>query len=178
MACSGSGQDTVLTDEQLLDAVCGTNLGNQLDDLGVPVAAITTNDEERSCINLSTIASARCGWTARLTLNALRNGEQDAGNESLAVVGLLENSDLLAKTRAVDKLAGAKALRELAASHLRARLLVLERLELDSLDVHDGFEALSSEGIVSLLDGRAARARSGSQNSLEITVKRIENEID
>jgi hypothetical protein len=35
-----------LADEELLDAVCGTNLGDQLNDLGIPVAAITANDEE------------------------------------------------------------------------------------------------------------------------------------
>jgi hypothetical protein len=46
MAGCGSGQDAVLADEQLLDAVRGADLGNQLDDLGVPEAAITTNDEE------------------------------------------------------------------------------------------------------------------------------------
>lgn len=46
MAGSWCGQDTVLADEELLDAVSGTNLGNQLDDLGVPEATITTNDEE------------------------------------------------------------------------------------------------------------------------------------
>lgn len=48
MASSGSGQNAVLADEQLLDTVGGTNLGNQLDDLGVPEATITTNDEERT----------------------------------------------------------------------------------------------------------------------------------
>lgn len=47
MAGSRCGQNTVLADEKLLDAVCSTNLGNQLNDLGVPEAAIATNDEER-----------------------------------------------------------------------------------------------------------------------------------
>lgn len=48
VAGSGCGQDAVLADEELLDAVCRTNLGNQLNDLGVPETAIATNDEERA----------------------------------------------------------------------------------------------------------------------------------
>lgn len=48
MAGGGGRQDTVLADEELLDTVGGTNLGNQLDDLGVPVTAVTANDEEGS----------------------------------------------------------------------------------------------------------------------------------
>ena len=44
---SGRGEDTVLADEKLLDAIGGTNLGNQLDDLGIPEATITSNDQER-----------------------------------------------------------------------------------------------------------------------------------
>lgn len=35
-----------------------------------------------------------------LTLYSLRNGQQNAGNEGFTVVRLLEDSDLLAKTRA------------------------------------------------------------------------------
>ena len=38
--------DSVLADQELLDAVCCTDLGDQLGDLRVPVAAITTDDEE------------------------------------------------------------------------------------------------------------------------------------
>lgn len=48
MAGSRCGQDAVLADEQLLDAVRGTNLGDQLNDLGVVETTITTNDEERA----------------------------------------------------------------------------------------------------------------------------------
>jgi hypothetical protein len=40
------GQDTILSDEQLLNAVGSANLGNQLNDLGVVVTAIASNDEE------------------------------------------------------------------------------------------------------------------------------------
>jgi hypothetical protein len=38
----------MLADEKLLHAVRSSNLGNQLDDLGVPVSSITTNDQEAS----------------------------------------------------------------------------------------------------------------------------------
>lgn len=48
MTGSGSGENAVLADDELLDAVGGTNLGNQLDHLRVPVSAIATNDEERT----------------------------------------------------------------------------------------------------------------------------------
>lgn len=34
----------------------------------------------------------------RLTLNTLRDGQQDAGDEGFTVMGLLEDHDLLAKT--------------------------------------------------------------------------------
>lgn len=46
MAGSGSGQNAVLADEQLLDTIGGTDLCDQLDDLGVPVPAITTDNQE------------------------------------------------------------------------------------------------------------------------------------
>lgn len=48
MASSRGRQNTVLADEELLDTVGSADLGNQLDNLGVPVAAITADDEERS----------------------------------------------------------------------------------------------------------------------------------
>jgi hypothetical protein len=37
-----------VTNDELLDAVSRTDLGDQLDDLRVPEAAITTNDESRA----------------------------------------------------------------------------------------------------------------------------------
>lgn len=46
MAGSGSRKDTVLADQKLLDAVSSTNLGDELDNFRVPVAAVTTNDEK------------------------------------------------------------------------------------------------------------------------------------
>lgn len=48
MAGSWSGEDTVVTDEELLDTIGGTNLGNELDHLRVVVAAIATDDEKRA----------------------------------------------------------------------------------------------------------------------------------
>lgn len=46
MTGSGSGQNAILADEQLLDTIGGTDLCDQLDDLGVPVPAITTDNQE------------------------------------------------------------------------------------------------------------------------------------
>ena len=104
MAGSGSAEDAVLANNELLDTVCGTDLCNDLSDLRVPVAAITTNDEGGA-------------------LDALRDGEQDAGDERLGVVLALEDLDLLTKTRAgciVSKLLLGK-LQELAQVRLTFR---------------------------------------------------------
>jgi hypothetical protein len=61
---SGCAHDAVLTDQELLHAIGSTNLGNGLSDLGVPVTAITTNNEERA-------------------LYALGDRLEDAGDECL-----------------------------------------------------------------------------------------------
>jgi hypothetical protein len=84
VAGSGSGHDAVVADEELLHAVRGTNLCNDLSDLRVVVATISTNDE--GC-----------------ALGTFGNGVEDGGNEVLGVVGLLENLDLLAEAGAVRK---------------------------------------------------------------------------
>ena len=47
MASCRRGENAVLADQELLDSVGSTNLGNDLDDLWVPEAAITTNNKER-----------------------------------------------------------------------------------------------------------------------------------
>jgi hypothetical protein len=47
VAGCGCAENAVVADQQLLDAVRSTHLGDQLRDLGVPVAAITADDEER-----------------------------------------------------------------------------------------------------------------------------------
>jgi hypothetical protein len=81
MAGSRSAENTILADQQLLHAIGSTDLCDLLGDLGVPVTAISSNDEEG-------------------TLRALRDRLEDADDEGLGVVLLLENLDLLAKTRA------------------------------------------------------------------------------
>jgi hypothetical protein len=82
VAGSRSGHDAILADEELLHAICGTDLCNDLGDLGVVVAAITTDDEGGA-------------------LSTFGDGVEDGGNEVLGVVGLLEHLDLLAEAGAV-----------------------------------------------------------------------------
>jgi hypothetical protein len=41
----------MLTDQQLFDSVAGTDLGNELNDLGVPEATIASNNQEGPYIN-------------------------------------------------------------------------------------------------------------------------------
>lgn len=64
VAGGGCAHDTILADEELLDAIGSAHLGNGLGDLGVPVTAITTNDEE-------------------CALNTLGDRLEDAGNKRL-----------------------------------------------------------------------------------------------
>lgn len=112
-----------MSNDELLDTVRGTDLCNQLSDLGVPVASITTNDKER-------------------VLDTLGDGEENRGDEGLGVVVLLKDLDLLTKTRAVNMTKLACVLPRLRSSYgliesfVRSRLLVLERLEFYSLDAH------------------------------------------
>jgi hypothetical protein len=122
VAGSGSGHDAVVADEELLHAVCGTNLCNDLSDLRVVVTAITTDNE--GC-----------------ALGAFGDGVEDGGHKVLGVVGLLEDLDLLTKTGAVGETCQQIVwlidweVKEV--SDLRSGLLVLERLGLDCLDAHD-----------------------------------------
>lgn len=81
VAGGGSGHDAVLADEELLHAVRGTDLCNDLSDLRVVVAAITANNEGS-------------------TLSTFGDRGEDGGNEVLGVVGLLEDLDLLAEAGA------------------------------------------------------------------------------
>lgn len=74
---SWRAEDSVLADEKLLHSVCSANLGDQLHDLRVVESSISTNDEET-------------------TFCAFRDRKEDAGDEGLAVVGLLEDGDFLA----------------------------------------------------------------------------------
>jgi len=74
--------DTVLSKQQLLDTVGSTDLCDQLHDLGVPVAPISSDNK---------VAVLDTFW----------DGKKNAGDECLGVVILLEDLDLLAKPRAV-----------------------------------------------------------------------------
>lgn len=80
MAGSWGTKYAILADDELLNTVRGTDLGNELGDLWIPVATISTDDKSRA-------------------LYALGDGEQDAGNEGLGVVVLLKDLDLLTETR-------------------------------------------------------------------------------
>jgi hypothetical protein len=61
MAGSRSRENTVLANKKLLDTIGGTNFSNQLNDLGVPVATITSDDEERTCVDIIVSSS----WKSR-----------------------------------------------------------------------------------------------------------------
>ena len=76
-----STQDTILANEDLLDPIGSSNLGDLLNDLGVVVAAIARDDQESA-------------------LSTFGDRQEDAGDEGFGVVGLLEDLDLLAQTRA------------------------------------------------------------------------------
>lgn len=55
---------------------------------------------------MSEIASSRLGASQvifPLTLDSLGDGQEDAGDECLAVVGLLEDDDLLSKSGAIGR---------------------------------------------------------------------------
>lgn len=78
MAGGRRAQYAILPDQNLLDSICSTNLSNQLYHLWVVESSISSNDEEA-------------------VLCALRNGKEDTGDKSLAIVGLLEDSNLLPK---------------------------------------------------------------------------------
>jgi hypothetical protein len=84
IAGSRGTEDAVLAYDELLHAIGGTDLGDLLNDVGVIVATIATNDEES-------------------VLSALRDGEEDAGKKGLGVVLLLEDLDLLSQARAENR---------------------------------------------------------------------------
>jgi hypothetical protein len=83
----GSAHNAMLADQQLLDAIGGTDLCDLGDHLRVVVTAITTNDKER-------------------VLDTLGDRQEDAGDKGFGVVSLLKDLDLLAKTGAGGGLAG------------------------------------------------------------------------
>lgn len=84
VAGRGGTQDAILTHDELLDTIGGTDLRNLLDNLGVVVAAITGNDKGS-------------------TLSTLRNRQEDTGDEGLGIAGLLEDLDLLTEAGAIQE---------------------------------------------------------------------------
>ena len=76
---SWCAQYTILPNQKLLDPVCSTNLGDQLHHFRVIVSSISPYNKEASFCTF-------------------RDGEEDAGDERLAVVRLLEDGDLLSKS--------------------------------------------------------------------------------
>lgn len=75
IAGSWCGEDTVLSDQKLLHPICCSDLGYQLDHLWVVVSSISTDNKEAS-------------------ISALGYGQEGAGDERLAIVGLLKDLDL------------------------------------------------------------------------------------
>jgi hypothetical protein len=130
MASCRSAQNTVLSDQELLDAIRSTDLRNQLHDLGVPVSAITANHQEAA-------------------FDAFRDREKDTRDKRLAVMRLLENNNLFPQTRPAQSSAcveeGAGAV--MAGLHARSRLLVGKGSEGHGPDTH-GFQ----RGIVCFVD--------------------------
>src|ERR1700722_2391367 len=80
MTSSWCAENAILSIYQLLDAICSTNLGNQLHYLWIVIASITTNDQEGP-------------------LHAFWDREQDRCSERLRVMRLLKDGDLLAQAR-------------------------------------------------------------------------------
>jgi hypothetical protein len=72
-------------DQELPDTIRSPDLCDELNYLRVPVSAIPTNNQEAS-------------------FDTLWNGKEDTCNERFAVVFLLEDDDLLAKSRAGQQL--------------------------------------------------------------------------
>lgn len=81
MASSWCAQNAILTDENFLHTISGADSGDQLDELWIIKAPISTNDK-------------------KAILSALRYGKDDTGDEGLAVMGLLEDRRLFAKAGA------------------------------------------------------------------------------
>lgn len=126
MTGSGCREDAILSDQKLLHPVCCTDLGYQLHHLWIVVSSISTDDEEAS-------------------LYAFWNREEDAGDEGFAIIGLLEDFDLLSKTGPGRKSAWSfnsyqwmlMKSQWQERDSLRSRFLVRERLQGYCLDAHD-----------------------------------------
>lgn len=123
---SRCAQYAILSDQEFLDSICGTNLGDQLHHFGVVVSSISTYDQEA-------------------TLCALGYREKDAGDKRLAVVGLLEDGNLLSEPRPIEVSAWGDELMltrkmvdnlEVVEGDLRSWLLVSVGLQRDGGDAH------------------------------------------
>ena len=123
IAGSRGTEDAVLAYDELLHTIGGTDLGDLLNDVGVVVATIATNDEES-------------------VLSALRDGEEDTGKEGLGVVLLLEDLDLLSQARAEKPLLETRQ-QENTGIDVRSGLLVAEGLDGNGLDRHGGVAVLT-----------------------------------
>jgi hypothetical protein len=98
MACRRRRKQAMLSNQQLLDTIRTSDFRNQLRDFRVPEPSVAANDKEGTCRPARSergFAAKRCG--IGLAFCALGDREQDACDESLAVVRLLEDGDLLAK---------------------------------------------------------------------------------
>lgn len=100
MTGSRGGKNAILADDELLDTVGSTNLGNKLDNLRVPVSAVATDNKKRAYQLIRSWLVLQSNWLH--TLNSFGNRKQDAGDEGLAVVRLLKDGDLFAKAGAID----------------------------------------------------------------------------
>ena len=89
MACCWGAENPILSDQKLLHSICSANLGDQLRDLRIVEASISTDDEET-------------------TFCAFGDGEEDAGDEGLAIVWLLKDGDLFTEARPAQPSAYAK----------------------------------------------------------------------
>jgi hypothetical protein len=104
MARGWCREDSILSDQKLLDAIGRADFGNQLDHLRIPVPAIATDDKKGALTlavsNWFPILIPPTSSSPQLTFNALWDGQQDACDKGFAIMRLLEHGDLFAKPRA------------------------------------------------------------------------------
>ena len=81
VAGSRSAHDAIVAQYEFFDAISSTNLEDQLHNIRVVEATIAADDEKGA-------------------IDTFRDGQQAAGNKGLAIVGLLEDFDLLAQAGA------------------------------------------------------------------------------
>ena len=79
MACSRCAQNAVLSNQKLLHAICGSDFCNQLYYLWVVVSPIASDNQKAA-------------------VNSLGDGQENAGDKGLGIVGLLKHCNFLAET--------------------------------------------------------------------------------